>query len=349
MVDFPTCGQGRRHAKALQAYFRIVISAAGAARRPAAGQRALRPDRRVDNGAANCKNPSPFGAMPNHQIHRPSAPEAKPLIVIVEDEAELAKIIALHLERAGMRTQICNRATHAVRFLQRNFANLVLLDINLPDPSGFAMTEDLKAGGINVPIIFLTGNVEETSKVKGLDMGGDDYVTKPFSYPELTARIRAVLRRAESRSDSNLTKNVRVSDEPFDFCGARITPERLEIAFADGEVQKLGRKELGILAYLSVHPGQVITRKALIHSVWGMHADVRSRSLDQYIVKVRNMFTEHGLDISAFRTVHGIGYIFDPEGGFTSRARQPVISPCSPVAPFDLRHRAAVPVSAAKN
>lgn len=244
----------------------------------------------------------------------PPRSEAKPLIVIVEDEVELASLIAQHLERAGMHTQVCNRAQHALKFLKKNFANLLLLDINLPDQSGFSLVEDLKAGDVTIPIIFLTGNVEETSKVRGLDMGGDDYITKPFSYNELVARIRAVLRRTESKGDLNVTKNVRVSDEPFDFCGARITPERLEIEFPNAPVAKIGRKELGILAYLNSHPGQVITRKALIHSVWGVHADVKSRSLDQYIVKVRDLFAGHGLDLSAFRTVHGIGYIFDPRG-----------------------------------
>ncbi len=244
----------------------------------------------------------------------PPRTEPKPLIVIVEDEAELAALIAMQLERAGMNTQICNRATHAAKFLKKNFANLVLLDINLPDQSGFSLLEELKAADISVPIIFLTGNVEETSKVKGLEMGGDDYITKPFSYAELSARIRAVLRRTDTKADFNVTKNVRLNDQPFDFCGARVTPERLEIAFPDGAVQKIGRKELGILAYLDAHAGQVITRKALIHSVWGIHADVRSRSLDQYIVKVRDLFSAHGLELTAFRTVHGIGYIFDPRG-----------------------------------
>ncbi|MDO8545129.1 MAG: response regulator transcription factor [Opitutaceae bacterium] len=244
----------------------------------------------------------------------PPRSEPKPLIVIVEDEAELAALISDHLERSGMNTQVCNRAQHALKFLKRNFANLLLLDINLPDQSGFSLVENLKEADITVPIIFLTGNVEEPSKVKGLDMGGDDYVTKPFSYAELVARIRAVLRRAESKMDLNVTKNVRVTDEPFDFCGAKVVPERLEITFPDGNVQKIGRKELGILAYLNAHPGQVITRKALIHSVWGMHADVKSRSLDQYIVKVRDLFSAHGLELTAFRTVHGIGYIFDPTG-----------------------------------
>lgn len=248
----------------------------------------------------------------------PTAPaprtQPKPLIVIVEDEAELANLVAGHLERAGMNTQVCNRAQHALKFLKRNYANLVLLDINLPDQSGFALAEELKAADIIVPIIFLTGNVEETSKVRGLDMGGDDYVTKPFSYNELVARIRAVLRRTEGKTDLNLTRNVKVSDEPFEFCGAQVTPVRLEITFPGGVIEKLGRKELGILAYVNAHAGEVITRKALIHSVWGLHADVKSRSLDQYVVKVRNLYSSHGLSLDAFRTVHGIGYIFDPKG-----------------------------------
>lgn len=244
----------------------------------------------------------------------PSRTQPKPLIVIVEDQVELANLVAMQLEHAGMNTQVCNRAQHALKFLKRNFANLALLDVNLPDQSGFALAEELKASDINVPIIFLTGNVEETSKVRGLEIGGDDYITKPFSYAELVARIRAVLRRAESKADLNLTKNVRVSDEPFDFCGARVVPQRLEVSFPKGTTAKIGRKELGILAHLNAHAGEVIPRKALIHAVWGIHADVKSRSLDQYIVKVRELFTGHGLSLDAFRTVHGIGYIFDPQG-----------------------------------
>jgi DNA-binding response OmpR family regulator len=243
----------------------------------------------------------------------PPRSEPKPLIVIVEDEVELAALLAAHLEKAGMHTQICNRAEHALKFLKKNFANLVLLDINLPDRTGFQLVEELKSEDVSVPIIFVTGNIEEPSRVKGLDIGADDYVTKPFSYTELVARIRAVLRRTENIKDLNVTKNVKISDAPFDFCGAHVTPVRLEISFPDSTVMKIGRKELGILAYLNAHPGEIITRKALIHSVWGMHADVKSRSLDQYIVKVRDLFTEHGLSLDAFRTVHGIGYIFDPK------------------------------------
>jgi DNA-binding response OmpR family regulator len=240
-------------------------------------------------------------------------PTPKPLIVVVEDEPELAALMAQYLERAEMRVQVCNRAAHAMKFLQKNFANLVLLDLMLPDQPGFALYGDLKAANINVPVIFVTANVEEASKVHGLDIGADDYITKPFSYAELVARIRAVLRRADYKEDHNLTKNVKVNDDPFEFCGAKITPVRLEIEFPGKDTVPIGRKELGILSYLNEHQGEVITRKALIHSVWGQHADVRSRSLDQYIVKVRELFKRKGLDLEDFRTVHGIGYIFDPK------------------------------------
>lgn len=237
-----------------------------------------------------------------------------PLILLVEDEEELARLIANYLEEAGMKTQVFNRSAPALRYLKSEFANLLLLDINLPDQSGFSLLEEIRANDISIPVIFLTGNSLEVSKIKGLELGGDDYITKPFSYPELVARIHAVLRRAESKTDLVLTKNVRIVDEPFDFCGATINPVRLEVTLPDGRVEKIGRKEIGILSYLQQHAGTIITRKSLIHSVWGIHANVKSRSLDQYIVKARDLLKSGGADLDPFRTVHGIGYIYDPAG-----------------------------------
>ncbi|WP_043582639.1 response regulator transcription factor [Geminisphaera colitermitum] len=257
----------------------------------------------------------------------------QPLILVVEDEPALAELIASFLQESGMRTQVCLRAAAAQAFLADNDASLILLDINLPDKTGFELIGELRSQGIATPVIFVTGNTLETSKVKGLELGGDDYVTKPFSYVELVARVRAVLRRTETRpadDDSAITKNVAVSDEPFEFCGATINPERLEIQFADGRIVKLGRKEIGLIACLKRHAGVVITRKMLIHAVWGDHANVRSRSLDQYIVKVRDLFktpaSANGAGgaggasdsiadpaFDAIRTVHGVGFIYEPE------------------------------------
>lgn len=239
--------------------------------------------------------------------------EPTPLILIVEDEPELARLMSNYIEEAGMRTQICHRAHQAARFLKSNFVNLLLLDITLPDKNGFELLEELRATNHPTPVIFVTGNSVEESKIRGLAIG-DDYVTKPFSYPELVARIRAVLRRAEGSGDFTLTKNVSVSDHPFEFCQATINPQRLEMLWPDGSVTKIGRKEIGIMAHLKAHEGEVITRKALIHAVWGIHANVKSRSLDQYIVKVRELCRASKVGVEALRTVHGVGYIFDPEG-----------------------------------
>jgi DNA-binding response OmpR family regulator len=238
----------------------------------------------------------------------------KPLILIVEDDPELAHLISDQLESSGMLTQVHHRAANVVRYLQSNFANLMLLDVNLPDGSGFDLVEKLKAENIDVPVIFLTGNSNETDRVKGLEMGGDDYITKPFSFTELVARIHAVLRRAETSLDNRVTKNASVSEGPFEFQGAHVNPERMEIQFPDKKTEKIGRKELGILAYLNDNANTVITRRTLIHGVWGIHADVRSRSLDQYIVKVRGLYQKHGLNLDAFKTIHGVGYIYNSEG-----------------------------------
>ena len=241
------------------------------------------------------------------------AAKPKPLILIVEDEVDLAHLIAEQLEMSGMMTQVYHRASHVVRFLQNNFANLMLLDVNLPDSTGFALLEELKKLDIQVPVVFLTASNSEVHKVKGLEMGGDDYMTKPFSFPELIARIHAVLRRAETAQDYNITKNARLTQESFDFCGSTILPTRLEIEFPNGKIEKIGRKELGIITYLVSNKGNVLTRRSLIHAVWGIHADVRSRSLDQYIVKIRDYYNSHDCSMDAFRTIHGVGYIYDSE------------------------------------
>ena len=237
--------------------------------------------------------------------------QSKPLIVVAEDDRDLAALISTQLETADMQVQCCYEAGHAFRFLKNNFANLLLLDVHLPDDTGFHLIDDLRQNKIDVPVIFLTAEKAEDNKVKALELGGDDYITKPFSFAELIARIHAVLRRANTSHDTNVTNNAATTDQPFEFACASVNPKRLEITFPDGGTEKTGRKELGILAYRASNPDTVITRKDLIHSVWGIHADVRSRSLDQYIVKIRDLYKRHGIILDSFRTVHGIGYIYE--------------------------------------
>lgn len=239
---------------------------------------------------------------------------SKPLILIVEDDEDVANVTAEHLAEAGMHTQIFARADKAEEFLKKNHVNLVLLDINLPDTDGFTLLDHIRSSDSPTPVIFLTGTDSETVKVRGLEVGADDYITKPFSASELIARIRAVLRRTDTRHDFNLTPNLTVSDEPFEFLGAQVNGGRMEIRFPDGQSESLGRKELGIMAHLAANKGKIIPRKNMIHAVWGPHANVKSRSLDQYIVKVRDLFKRHGTPDAPFRTVHGVGFIYDPDG-----------------------------------
>jgi two-component system alkaline phosphatase synthesis response regulator PhoP len=247
----------------------------------------------------------------------------KPLILVVEDEKEMAQLISAHLEAANMVPQVFHRSENVDRFLERNFANLMLLDVNLPDQSGLHLLKNLREKDIEIPVIFVTGKDCEETKIKGLEMGADDYITKPFSLPELTARIHAILRRAETAHDHEITKNTKLNEKPFLFCKALICPHRMEIEYPNGKREKIGRKELGILDYLSSNPGIVVTRKELIHAVWGIHADTKSRSLDQYIVKIRNNFERQRCSLDAFQTIHGVGYIYETQSKISHEMRAP--------------------------
>ena len=139
----------------------------------------------------------------------------KPLVLIVEDEKEMAQVINDHLEAADMTPQIFHRCENACRYLERNFANLVLLDITLPDGSGLDMLQYMRKKNIDVPVIFVTGQNAEKTKIQGLEMGADDYLTKPFSLPEMTARIHAILRRTETAHDDEVTKNAKLTGKPL--------------------------------------------------------------------------------------------------------------------------------------
>ncbi len=239
-----------------------------------------------------------------------SMPTAKPLILLVEDDRVLAESVAEELTAAGMTPHLFFDGAPVMGFLERNFVNLILLDVGLPDVSGFDLLDTLRAQGHRTPIIFLTGNAEDSDRVRGLDLGADDYLAKPFHVPELLARIRAVLRRTETARDFHVTETLDLLEKPFAFAGAIVYPKRLTMTFGNGHKVPIGKKELGIVHYLATHPGEAIPRAALIHAVWGIHADLKSRSIDQYIVKIRSILAQHGGDPDLLKTVHGVGYLF---------------------------------------
>jgi two-component system alkaline phosphatase synthesis response regulator PhoP len=130
------------------------------------------------------------------------------------------------------------------------------------------------------------------------------------------------LRRTYGRDRDGLSYNVALSDDAFEFCGAVVRPSTLQIAFKNGNVVQIGRKELGVLKHFSANENTILSRRNLIHNVWGRYANVKSRSLDQYIVKIRQMLKENSADADALRTLHGIGYIYTTKPGVPDMTRR---------------------------
>jgi len=231
----------------------------------------------------------------------------KPLVLIVEDEAELANVISEHLEAAGMQTQICNRCSLAMRFLKNNFANIILLDLTLPDQNGFAFMEDLKREDINIPTIFLTGNDSEISKVKGLELGADDYVTKPFSFMELAARAEALLRRTSGQLEALHRGDL--ASEATQFGDVTIDFDRHEANKA-GHPLSLTPREFRLLDFFVRHRGEVVTRDQLLDAVWGYNTIPFTRTVDTHIAKLRKKVEDSPADPKFIITVHRLGYKF---------------------------------------
>lgn len=239
-------------------------------------------------------------------------PKQKPVVAIIEDDRSLASLIDEQLSDAGFATHVFHKGASALRHLESSHAHVALLDLSLPDMDGMEVLARMQRLSRPVPVVFLSATDSEAAIARALDAGADDYVRKPFGAEELCARLRAVLRRTETASDLRLTRNADLATGIFAFGPAKVHPERLEVEFANGKRSKIGRKELGILFHLHTNPGVIVSRQALIHSVWGVHADIRSRSLDQYVVKIRELYSRNGATLSCFRTIHGIGYWYEP-------------------------------------
>ncbi|MGH8613633.1 MAG: response regulator transcription factor [Gammaproteobacteria bacterium] len=176
--------------------------------------------------------------------------------------------------------------------------DLILLDLMLPDGEGLALCQELRAHGLALPIIMLTAKGEELDKVLGLEMGADDYVVKPFSLRELLARIHAHLRRRRSREGLHVP--VRVGVAEVDFRRHRLTRK--------GQVVEMSTKEFEILRFLVAHRGQVVSRDTLLAEVWGHPKEIVTRTVDNFIVRLRKKIEADPTHPHYLQTVHGSGY-----------------------------------------
>jgi DNA-binding response OmpR family regulator len=226
-------------------------------------------------------------------------------IIIVEDDEDIADSIRFNLEREGFRVRIAATGEDALNVILSGPPNLILLDLNLPGMNGFEICRRLKAESATakIPILMLTARAEETDKVLGLNMGADDYVTKPFSMRELVARINATLRRSDAVG----------SDRPiFDNGMLQIDHSTYRVTYNNREI-RMTRKEFALLSELARNEGRVLTRETLLDRVWGMNYFGDSRTLDVHIRRLRQKLGNPGV----IETVTGIGYRLsnEPLGG----------------------------------
>jgi len=227
----------------------------------------------------------------------------RPYILVVEDEESLATLLQYNLDKEGYRVGLASDGEEALMMIDEAQPDLVVLDWMLPKVSGVEVCRRLRTRPEtrNLPIIMLTARGEESDRIRGLDTGADDYLVKPFSIPELAARIRAVLRRirpglAEDR--------IRHGDLVIDRAAHRVRRGQKEV--------RLGPTEFRLLDYLMQHPGRVFSREQLLDAVWGSDVYVEARTVDVHIGRLRKALND-GFDDDPIRTVRSAGYSLDVE------------------------------------
>ena len=231
--------------------------------------------------------------------------ETQSHILLIEDDPAVARSLQDGLQRNGFQVTWKDNGGDGVEYARRNNPHLILLDVRLPDGSGFDFCRQMRKSGLRQPIIMLTVQKEEVDKVLGLEMGADDYVTKPFSLRELVSRVRAQLRRAYgelSSAEANLL-----------FAGDLVIDQARGQALRDDQALNLTPTEFRLLAYLAAHRGQALSRARIIEAVWGFTPDLESeRTVNVHIRRLREKVEMDPSHPRLILTVPGIGYRLVP-------------------------------------
>jgi DNA-binding response OmpR family regulator len=226
----------------------------------------------------------------------------KTKILIVEDDPHILLGLEEILKSEGFEVAVCNRGDQAVEMTNKYRPSLIVLDVMLPGLSGYEVCKQLRGRKVATPILMLTAKGQEIDKVVGLDLGADDYVTKPFGVRELLARIHALLRRLNDGAGTE-TKGA----NPFDIGSASIDPKTFQVKRGKS-IEPLTPKELKLLQMFHAHPGEVLSRDRLLNEVWGYNYYGTTRTLDQVIVQLRKKLGDNGNEPKYLLTVHGVGY-----------------------------------------
>jgi two-component system, OmpR family, alkaline phosphatase synthesis response regulator PhoP len=227
----------------------------------------------------------------------------KAKILIVEDDPHILLGLEEVLKSEGFDIASCNRGDRALDSIAKHKPALIVLDVMLPGLSGYDICKQLRSRKIATPILMLTAKGQEIDKVVGLDLGADDYVTKPFGVRELLARIQALLRRG----GGNSTTNHSADESPFKIGEATIDPKTFQLKRGKA-MEELTAKELKLLQHFHAHAGEVLSRDKLLNEVWGYNYFGTTRTLDQVIVQLRKKLGDNGGEPKHLLTIHGVGY-----------------------------------------
>ena len=228
-------------------------------------------------------------------------------ILLVEDEPSISEPLAFLLEREGYRVQVEGDGSDAVRAFPSSNADLVLLDLMLPGLPGTEVCRSIRAQS-QVPIIMLTAKDSEIDIVVGLELGADDYITKPYSTRELLARVRAAMRRSDTQTADESEDEY--SEGVLEGLGVRLDTERHTVTVR-GEEVAMPLREFELLELLMRHAGRVLTRGQLIDRVWGSDYYGDTKTLDVHIKRIRSRIEEQPSEPKLVTTVRGVGYRFD--------------------------------------
>ena len=221
-------------------------------------------------------------------------------ILIVEDEPNMRLGLKDNLEFEGYEVNLAEDGETGLKHILEGNYSLVLLDVMLPKISGYDICKTVRKSGNDIPIILLTAKGEEIDKVLGLELGADDYVTKPFSLRELLARIKAVLRRAEERSEVKNKDFIKIGRVEVNFSSYN--------AFENGNAVQMSHKEFEILSFLWSRKNSTVSRDDLLTNVWGYDENPTTRTVDNFILKLRQKVEKDFNHPQIILTVHGIGY-----------------------------------------
>ena len=227
-------------------------------------------------------------------------------ILVVDDEASVVEVVTLYLQREGFQVRVAQNGRSALEAIREKLPALIVLDLMLPEVDGLAILQTLRHhANLDVPVIMLTAHRQETDRIYGLELGADDYVTKPFSPAELVSRVKAVLRRTAGVSVGE------AAERPLTFDALSIDPKSRQV-IVRGEDIELTATEFNLLHFMAAHPRQVFKRDQLLENVWGFSEYVDPSTVTVHIRRLREKIEVDPANPLWLLTVWGVGYKFDP-------------------------------------